>query len=269
MTILSKNNLDKYQDIAVKTSNEAAEYLLKRFGSHKKVHHKSDRHWGIEEDIELNKFYEDKLRQLTPEASIYSEEGERNLDSELVWVIDPIDGTSNYRVAIPFYTTQICLLVDREPVVSVIRAPTLKQNFTAVKGRGSFLNARKIKVSNIKKINEAMISIGKGTKYDDLLWYGGIMRNIMGNVRTFRHFGSCGLELSYTAVGMIDIYINKGSHHIYDFAPGSLILREAGAILTDFNGNNWNINEDTIVASNKYLSKDILNVLKNPVPGTG
>ena len=101
--------------------------------------------------------------------------------------------------------------------------------------------------------------MGKGTKYDDLLWYGGTVKNIMDKIRTFRHFGATGLELAYTASGKIDIYMNKGSR-LYDYAPGVLLVREAGGSVTDFSGNEWNLNEDSLLASNKVLLSKFKNI---------
>src|SRR3990172_3448656 len=91
---------------------------------------------------------------LIPEISLYTEEGEKNLDSDLVWVVDPIDGTSNYRVGNPFYGTQICLLYRNDPLISIISAPSLKQTFRAIKGKGSFLNNNKIKVTPLVNLKE-------------------------------------------------------------------------------------------------------------------
>lgn len=249
-----------YYDIALRVARKAGKFLIKNFGPIKKATHKSNYHFGIEDDLKLNNFYEETLTKLTPEVALYTEEGEKNLDNDLVWVVDPIDGTSNYRVGNPFYVTQICLLSKNEPVVSVVYAPSLDQIFTAVKGQGTYLNNKKVKVSPVEKLSTSLISIGKGTKYDDRLWYGGVLKNIMEHVRTFRHFGSAGLELAYTACGKIDIYMNKGSQ-LYDYAPGSLLIEESGGKFTNFTGKSWNIYDDSILASNPKLHNQILAVL--------
>lgn len=256
---MNRNNED-YLKIAEEVARQAGKYLLKNFGPIKKATHKTEHHLGIKEDIKVNDFYESTLSKLTPEVSLYTEEGQKNLENDLVWVVDPIDGTSNYKVGNPFYVTQICLLSKKIPVVSVVIAPSLNQIFTAKKGGGAFLNGNKIKVSSTEKLEMSLISIGKGTKYDDLLWYGGVLKNIMEHVRTFRHFGACGLELAYTAAGKIDVYMNKGSQ-LYDYAPGALLIKEAGGKFTDFIGNDWNINESSILASNVNINKQMLNIL--------
>ncbi len=256
------NNTDKYFEIGQSIVDKAGKYLLKNFNKPHKVTHKTDYHFGIKEDLELNDIYTNYFKKYTPEVSLYTEEGEKNLENDLVWVVDPIEGTSNYRVGIPFYATQICLLKNKVPIFSFVFAPSLKELFYAKKGNGAYLNEKKIIVSDVKDLNMTLISVGKGTKQDDLLWYGGIMKSVMENVRTFRHFGACGLELAYTANGKIDIYINKGSHNIYDYAPGSLLVREASGVVKDFAGHNWNINESSLVASNKLLATNIINLLK-------
>ncbi len=249
-----------YGKIALSVAKEAGKFLINNFGPIKKATHKTDYHFGIDDDIKLNTFYEEKLKELTPEASLYTEEGEKSLENDLVWVIDPIDGTSNYRVGNPFYVTQICLLFKNQPVVSVVFAPSLNQLFTAVKGKGAFLNGQKVEMSPESELKNCLISIGKGTKFDDILWYGGILKNIIEHVRTFRNYGSSGLGLAYTAAGKIDIYMNKGAE-LYDFAPGALLVREAGGEVTDFNGNDWNLNEESLLASNSILNKEIRKIL--------
>ena len=248
-----------YLKIALSVTLKAGEFLFKNFGDIKRFTHKSKYHWGINEDLEANDIYEKQLKLLTPEVSIYTEEGEKNLEPNLNWIIDPLEGTSNYRVGNPFFATQICLLKNKIPEVCVVYAPVLKQTFTAIKGGGAFLNNNKVKVSKINKLEESLISMGKGTKYDDLLWYGGTVKNIMDKIRTFRHFGATGLELAYTASGKIDIYMNKGSR-LYDYAPGVLLVREAGGSVTDFSGNEWNLNEDSLLASNKVLLSKFKNI---------
>ena len=259
--MIEEKKLKKYSEIALIVVREASKFLIANFGPTKNATHKTEHHFGIEDDIKLNDFYEKKLKRLTPEISLYTEEGEKNLDSDLVWVVDPIDGTSNYRVGNPFYGTQIFLLYRNDPLISIISAPSLKQTFRAIKGKGSFLNNNKIKVTPLVNLKESLVSIGKGTKYSDNLWYGGILKNMLEQVRTFRHFGSAGLELAYTASGKIDIYINKGAH-FYDYTPGVLIVREAGGVVTDFNGNEWNINEDSLIASNRTLNEESVKIFK-------
>lgn len=253
-------NSNKYFQIAKDTSFKAGDYLKRNFGNIKGFTHKKEFHYGIHEDIVANDIYEKLLKKLTPEAGLYTEEGEKNLSNDLVWIIDPLEGTSNYRVGNPFWATQICLIENGNPVVSVVYAPILDLFYYAIKNDGAYLNNKKINISSTQKTDMALISIGKGIKDEHRLWYSDVLYKVIKNVRTFRHFGACGLELAMTASGMIDAYINKGSN-IYDYVSGALLVKEAGGVVTDFNGNDWNIKKDEILASNKALNKLLIKII--------
>ncbi len=235
-----------YLEIALKTVRMASDYLVKNFGTVKKMTHKHDGHYGIEDDKVVNTLYETQLGNLTPEANLYTEEGQRDLSSGFTWIVDPIDGTSNYRVGIPFFNTQICLLENKEPVVSVIKAPLLSQEFTAIKGE--------------RFLNESLINVGKGTKQEDRLWYAETLGKVMPYVRTTRNFGSCGIELAYTASGKIDAVLNSGSQ-LYDYAPGVLLIREAGGRVVNKEGDNWKFDDSFLLASNKYLVSELQKII--------
>lgn len=253
-------SLDEYLEIAFKVSELAGNHALKNFGSQKLKHHKKDLEYGIKEDKECNDIYEDFLKNSTPEVELYTEEGEKNLDSELVWAIDPIDGTSNYSVGIPVWNSQICLLKKGEPVVAVINCPALNQKFHAVKGKGAFLNEQKVSISQITDLKMAVFGISKGNKLKALIWMGEMMRKFFKEIRTPRILSSLGVELSYVASGMIDIFISEDAS-IWDYAPGVLMIREAGGVVLNMKGEEWTIQDRTLIASNKVLVQKVLKLL--------
>lgn len=253
-------DFSNYFEIASEINTTVADYLKSKFGPLKVASHKSDSHYGIKEDLESNSMYEDFLRKKTPEVALYTEEGERNLDSELVWVIDPIEGTSNFRSGNPFWGTQIALLYRNEPVIGIVNVPMLNQEFTAIKNMGSFMNKNKIYVSPLTNISEALIDMVRGTKDTDKDWAVETLAKVIKRVRTNRVFGACGVDMSYCASGMTDLFISKGAYP-YDYAAGSIIAKEAGALVTDLGGNKWTIENDEIVCGNSKLVKDLLKIL--------
>ncbi|MBN1168393.1 inositol monophosphatase [Candidatus Woesebacteria bacterium] len=257
MKCCQENILD-YSEYIVK---KVGKFLKKNFGQRKAIKFSKNRNIKIDEDLMANKMYEDFFKKHTKDFGLYTEEGTRDQNKEYIWAIDPIEGTSNYRAGNPFWATQIALLKNYKPVISFVYAPILNMFFKAIKGSGSFLNDKKIKVSDTNKLDMALVSIGKGIDKNSLEIYKKLFTRVIVNVRTFRHFGACGLELAMTSAGLIDIYLNKGSNSIYDYSPGSLIVKEAGGIVTDFNGNKWNIKSNQIIASNKILNKLIIKVL--------
>lgn len=253
-------DLIKYYKIAKEVNKMASKFLISRFGSVKEMTHKSESHYGIDEDVEANTLYENFLKSKTPEVALYTEEGERNLERDLVWVIDPIEGTSNYRAGNPFWATQIALLYKKEPVIGIVNAPVLKQNFYAIKGGGAFLNKDRISVSPLKELNKAVIDIVRGTKNEDKDWVVKTLNGLIKKVRTNRMFGACSLDISYCAAGITDALIIKGVN-LYDLAPGSVIAKEAGAEVLDIAGNNWTISNDSFLTGNKILTGDILKIV--------
>lgn len=257
---MGKQSFESYLDIALEASGKASKYLVNNFGGVKKYTHKSRFHIGIKEDVYANDIYESSLQKLSPEIRIFSEEGSRILSDDLSWIVDPLEGTSNYMVGNHYWATQICLVNTEEPLVSVIRIPVLNQVFTAIKGKGAYLNGSKIGASKTLDLNMALLCTDKGHNRKDMVWLGKVLNRLLPKVRTFRHFGSCGIELAYTATGMIDVFINKGSF-IYDFAPGALLVNEAGGKTTNLSGGPWALKDCEIVASNGKIHKQIPKVL--------
>lgn len=254
------NDLDKYFKIATEINDKVASFLLSKFGSLKEITHKSDSHYGIAEDKESNEMYEDYLKDKTPEVALFTEEGERNLESDWVWIIDPIEGTSNYRAGNPFWATQIGLLYKNEPVVAIINVPFLKQKFWATKESGAYLNGNKINGSELTDLKKALIDLGRGTTDADKDWLVKTIGKVSKCLRATRYFGSTGLGISYTAAGITDIYLNSGSH-IYDYVPGALVAKEAGLEVLNMGGTDWKVGDKGILVSNQKLAEDLLKII--------
>lgn len=253
-------NYQKYLKVGLKVNSLVSEYLLKNLNKVKLMTHKEGLHYSLEEDQIANQMYVDYLKKYTPEISLYTEEGERNL-GELTWVVDPIEGTSNYRVGNPFFASQITLLDDLKPVVAIVNAPFLKQLFTCIMGQGSYLNRRKLEISKIDNLKEALVVLGKGTDKKYNIWYAESVGKILPEVRTIRSFGACGLEMAYTAAGIIDVFVNNGSQ-FYDFVGGSLLIREAGGVVLNENGKDWKMENNFLLSSNQELAKKTLDIIR-------
>jgi len=247
----------RYLRIAAAAAKLAGDFLRDSYGPIKEMHRKSGTHHGIEDDKRCAEIYTEYLENETPEVARYMEDGDQNLDSALVWVVDPIDGTSNYRVGIPLFVTQICLLYRGEPVISVIRAPMFDQVFSARKNHGAYLNGTKISVSKTARMDKAMLGVNKGSSNRDT---GRYITRLGPLVRTIRIYGAMGLDLAYLACGRLDALINSGSQ-LYDYVPGVLLVREAGGIAANFTGARWTCADRTLAAANKSLLAPILSEL--------
>lgn len=257
-------DLNSYFQIADKAVNKASKYLLSEFGAIKKFTIKGPSDIQVKEDIKANKIYEKFLQKETPNVLLFTEEGRRQLSDGLVWVVDPIEGTSNYRVGIPFFATTICLIYKKKPILSIVCAPALNQKFHAIKGKGAFLNSKNINRSNQKDLENAMIAVARGRKQEDKIWHAKIIVSLLSKVRTSRNLGSAGLDMAYTAAGMLDVYLSRGLEAgggIYDIFPGLLLLQESGCEVVNEKGKNFKLGDRLLLASNETLVKKVLDVI--------
>ena len=249
---------EEYAMIAREAVHKASDFLTDNYGNVKVWTCKEEGHYASEIDKQCNDLYEDFLRRATPEAALYTEEGEQNLESELVWAVDPIDGSTNYRIGLPLFVTQICLLYKKEPVASVVCSPILELEYTAVKDGGAFLNGKKIKVSDMPEFKKALLVVDKGhARASDA----GELLKLYGNhVHTARMWGSVGFELAAFATGKINALIGL-KMSAFDYAPGVLLIREAGGNVINFKGDPWTIDDDNLIAANKELIPRVLELI--------
>ena len=250
-------NLEYYLAVAKKAARKAGEWLANGYASFDPLFSKGKHEFYISADVECEKIYREFLKKETPEIDFFAEEKGGKI-SDLCWAVDPIDGTSNYRVGVPYFTTQICLLKDDEPVISVIYNPILGHEFSAQKGKGAFLNGKQIFCSDVEEMGKALLIVAKGGSNRRA---GEIIARFGDAVRTVRLYGATSVDLSFQAAGKFDIAINYGSA-IWDYAPGALLARESGGLVLNFKGEPWTINDNNLVASNKYLMPKVLEIIK-------
>jgi myo-inositol-1(or 4)-monophosphatase len=202
------------------------------------------------------------LRRRFPEFGILSEENyQRTSVSGAKWIIDPLDGTTNFAHNLPLWSISIALEVGSSIVLGVVYDPNRRENFTAIKGGGAFLNQRKIRVSRTKELGQSLLVTG--FPYD-------IRRSRRNNISYFRAFslsaqavrrlGSAALDLCYTACGRFDGYWEIKLAP-WDQAAGSLIVREAGGKVTDFQGRDFNVYDREIIASNGLIHRPMMKLL--------
>ncbi|MCU0652816.1 MAG: inositol monophosphatase [Candidatus Pacebacteria bacterium] len=251
--------LEEYAAIAREAARRAGSFLIENYGSVKEWTCKEEGHYMSEIDKQCNDLYEDFLRRETPEAALYTEEGEQVLESELVWAVDPIDGSTNYRIGLPLFVTQICLLHKGEPVVAVVNSPILKMEYTAQKGGGSFLNGKRIAVNGLAELKKILLMVDKGhaTAADA----GDVLKLFGRQVHTARMWGSVGFELAALAAGKINALVGL-KMSAFDYAPGALLIREAGGGVMNFSGSDWAAKDIDLVASNHDLLPFFLAKLK-------
>jgi myo-inositol-1(or 4)-monophosphatase len=176
------------------------------------------------------------IRRHRPDDGFLGEEGgSEDGASGVRWVIDPIDGTVNYLYGLPAWAVSIGAEVDGVGVAGVVLAPQLGEEYTAVRGGGSFLGDRRLRVNEPEDLAQSLIATGFGYRAERREVQGRIVAGLLGQVRDIRRGGSAALDLCSVAAGRVDGYYERGTH-AWDRAAGALIAEEAGARVEGFHG---------------------------------
>lgn len=171
-----------------------------------------------------------------PEDGLLGEEGEDRIGSSGVrWLIDPIDGTTNYVYNVPAYSISIAAEYDGDLLVAVVFEPKSRQCYHAVAGRGAFVDDRPLAVTKTVDLATSLVGTGFGYRPERRLAQAEVLLTILPRVRDIRRFGSAALDLCFVAEGRLDAYYEKGLNP-WDLAAGTLIAREAGALVEDLRG---------------------------------
>ncbi len=184
-------------------------------------------------------------------------------NSSLRWIIDPLDGTVNFIHSIPYIAISIALEIDGEITVGVIYNPIIDELFTAIKGEGSFMNNKRIKVSNISNPESALIVTGFPYKREGRI--GELLKPLrvfIKDYQGFRRLGAASIDLAYVARGSFEAFYEENLKP-WDTAAGKLIVEEAGGKVTDYYGNEFNIYSKSILASNGVIHNHVIEVLKD------
>ena len=191
------------------------------------------------------------LRKLLPDSGFIAEEGTaKSADEKYKWIIDPLDGTTNFIHGLPPFAVSIALMDDQELVIGVVYEITQDECFYAWKGSKAYLNGNEIKVSTAATTNNALIATGfPYSAFDKLECYVASMRHFMVNSHGLRRFGSAATDLAYVAAGRFEAFYEHGLKP-WDVAAGTIILRQAGGKVSDFNGGDKFLFNGEMVASN-------------------
>jgi len=199
-----------------------------------------------------------------PGHGIWAEESGRAegaQDSEFVWIIDPLDGTTNFIHGLPIYCVSIALAVRGKVEQAVVYDPTRNDLFTATKGRGAFLNDRRIRVSKRTQLKDALISTGfpyrRGDDFDQYLV---MMGEVMQRSAGLRRPGAAALDLAYVAAGYSDGFFEKGLQP-WDVAAGSLLVTEAGGLIGNFTGESDFLDQQECLAGTPRVYGQLVSIL--------
>ncbi len=249
---------------AIKAAKSAGDYLAKNFAKIKRseISVKSASQVVSRADIEAEKIILKIIRQKFPEHSIYSEEiGHIRKKSDYQWVIDPLDGSTNFLMQNPFFATSIALLHKGKVILGVANAPLMNHFYLVEKNKGAYRNGKKMKVSSKKKLSESFLTFCHGNTVKDIRRSIKVYGSFKLRCADMRQLGSGVLECGMVAFGSTEDIMTPGAN-LYDVAAGALMVEEAGGKVTDFKGEKWNTKSKDIVCSNGHIHNQLLKYLK-------
>lgn len=223
----------------------------KLFSRHFKINRKSGfRDIVTTVDIEIEEELKEFLGKLLPEAGYLGEETAGTTNKEIIWVVDPIDGTTNFSRGSPHFCTSVALMKKDDVILGVVYDPNTHETFWAVNGQGSYLNGEKLEVSCTSDLKEA--SVHTGLQYSSDTAYVRVVERISKAVkysRALRITGSAALDLCYVASGRADIFWEEALNP-WDVAAGVLLVKEAGGDIQSCSGRAFDIFAPDILAYN-------------------
>jgi len=253
---------DDLKRIALKAVKEGGAILMKYLGKIKSIDYKGEINLVTEADRRSEEVILNIIKDNYPDHRILAEEtGESGNSSPFKWIIDPLDGTTNYAHGYPCFCVSLAVEHEEEVIYGAVYDPVKDELFTAEKGKGAFLNGKEIKTSSTKQLDQSLLCTG--FPYD-------VRDDMDSNILDFRTFlmkaqavrrdGSAALDLCYTAAGRFDGFWEQKLFP-WDVAAGGLLVTEAGGKLSNFKGENFSIYDNEIVASNGIIHDQMVEAL--------
>ncbi len=243
--------------------------------------------WVTNVDIAAEEVIRKTIKDNFPSHDILGEEGEGRIGKGFTWVIDPLDGTSNYIMGFSFFSVSLALLEEEKPILVIIYNPIAsgtpldiwsvllpisKELYLAEKGKGAYLNRRKVKVNRIDNLSETLLFFNseryaarymehpapyKGKDLEEGLK---ILTKISSHIRTVRFLGSANLEVCQVAAGKSEGFIAIDPAY-HDVGVGSFMVEEAGGKVTDFEGKKYTLNSPNIIVTNGKIHNQLLKII--------
>ncbi len=262
---ISRKVLEKFSHVAQSAVKASAKLFLKDFGKAKNIQIKNNDFGNLVSRADKN--IETQIRKIIgknfPTHKIIGEEFSKDKvkPTDLVWIIDPIDGTTNYIQGLPFACISLGLWQGNTPLVGVVLNPITEQLWTAVKGQGAFLNQQKLHVSKKHGLNFTYGGFGWGRNVKKAQINFPKLLPILHKVRTL---GSATLEMCLVAQGVYDFYL-QNEINIWDFAASALLVLEAGGEITEINGQPLTASTTNFLCSNGHIHQHMLKEFKKAV----
>lgn len=251
--------------IAIRAAKTAGQIHRKHYGRVHNIRFKSKNKLNLvtEVDQKCEIAALSLLRKAFPTHNFWGEEsGQQKNQSEFTWLVDPLDGTTNYAHAYPFFCCSIALVQNGWPIVGVIYDALREECFTAKKGHGAFLNGRRLRVSAARTLDESLVCTGFAYAVRETHYNLDNFRQFVMTTQGVRRDGSAAMNLAYVAAGRFDGFWERGIQ-AWDMAAGVLMVQEAGGKVTDISGKAFDLMAENALASNGKIHGQIFRILKN------
>lgn len=253
-----------YKSFAVDLARKSGALLKETFTKKHKIQYKGEINLVTEADKMSEDLIIGEINRRFPDHGILSEESPAITGrAKLRWIIDPLDGTTNYAHGYPVFCVSIALEKEDSVILGVVYDPMRDDLFVARRGRGSYLNGKKIAVSKAKDISRSLLATGfpydiRESKNNNLDYFNAMAKN----VQAIRRAGAAALDLAYLAAGRFDGFWELKLKP-WDTAAGCLMVTEAGGVISDIKGKKWNVHSPDLLASNGLIHKQMIKVLKS------
>ena len=263
-----KLDYQKILDTAVDAAYRAGKYLKETFAKRPKIEYKGKIDLVTVRDRESQEIIYKIIKEKFPGHSILGEENlDIKKDKELLWLIDPLDGTTNYAHMLPIFSVSIAFVEQGKTKAAAVYNPMLDEMFRAIKNSGAFLNKKKIEVSGEKDLHKSLLATGfpydiRESKTNNIEYFKKFILEVQG----IRRCGSAAIDLSYVAAGRFDGFWELKLSP-WDTAAALLFVQEAGGEVTDFSGNPFDPFMKECLASNGLIHRQMLEIIDKGFSG--
>jgi len=253
--------MNHYLQVAQEIAREAGRLLLAEFHRPRAVEYKTEVDIVTAADRKAEEFIVDRLHTHFPQHAWIAEEGSRReSETDYCWYVDPLDGTTNFAHGYPVFCVSLALVRGSEILVGVVFDPVREEMYHAGQGEGAWLNQRPIRVSAVKSLSESLVATGfptrKRHKHPNVAYFHRFTQLTHG----VRRDGSAALDLCYVACGRFDGFWELNLNP-WDTAAGVLLVREAGGLVTNFQGGPFRLDSEETLATNRQIHAEMQQVL--------